>query len=200
MKSVIVYTLLLTIMLQTVGCYSFYPIEKNENMKDYLKQENCLEFMLNNGDKFQIISKECSFIDKPGNYIFGAGTIIDKTTQVEEVFRGEVNMESVDSVKNIVVDSKKFVSCRLKDSKRILFEEKNVIIITPETAPEFWLIMNDRSPKIIHTSDIKRIQVEKLNSEKTIVGGVICAALIGLFILAITKSEWSFGGFGNTKP
>jgi hypothetical protein len=196
MKSVIVYALLFAILLQAAGCYSFYPLEKNESAKDYLKEENRLEFRLKNGDKYQFSSKECRFIDKPGNYIFGVGTITDKTTQVKEGFSGEVIMEVVDSITNFTMDSKKYVSYLLKDSTKILFEESNVMIITPETAPDFWIIMNDRSPKIIYNSDIKWIQVEKLNTEKLIVSGVICAALIFIFYKAMANSSWSFGGFG----
>ena len=139
MKSFVIYTLLFAILLQAVGCRSFYPLEKNENIKDYLNPDNRLEFRLKNGDYIKASSKACVFVDKSGNYIFGVGTLLNIKTQDEKLFQGEVKIESVDSVKNIVVDSKKYVSCWLKESKRILFEENNAVIITPETAPDFGL-------------------------------------------------------------
>jgi hypothetical protein len=99
------------------------------------------------------------------------GTLLNVKTKDDEAFQGEVNMESVDSVINIIFDSKKYVSCWLKDSKKILFEENDVVIITPETAPDFWVI-NDHHPKIINSKDINEIQVEKLNTSKSIIFGV----------------------------
>jgi hypothetical protein len=188
MKSIIIYTLLFAIFLQVVGCYSFYPLEKNENIKDYLNPDNRLEFRLKNGDYIKASSDSCFFIDKPGNYIFGRGTLLNQKTQNTKVFQGEVKMELVDSVINNAVNSKKYVFCYLQDSKIIIFEEKDVVIITPETAPEFWIFFNYDSPKIIYNTDIKSIQVEKLNTEKTVVVGVICAALIVFFVISTMKS------------
>ena len=196
MKSIIAYTLFFAILLQAAGCYSYYPLEKNESVKDYLKVESHLEFRLKNGDKFQCGSKECSFIEKPGNYIFGVGTIANKTTQAKKEFRGEVNISSVGSVKEFTMGSIKYVSYLLKDSSRILFEKSNVMNITSDSTPDFWIIMKGHSPKMIYNSDIKWIQIEKLNTEKTIMGGVIFAALLFIFYKAMANLNFGIGGLG----
>jgi hypothetical protein len=180
MKHIIIYTLLFAILLQAVGCYSFYPLERDKIIKDYTNSSNHLEFELKNGDHIQAISKECRFIDKPGKYIIGKGTLIDKKTQDEEVFEGEVNIESVDSVKNIVADSKKYVFCYLKNLKKIIFEENNIVMMTTETVSDFWVIYN-RPPKIIYSSDIKDIQIEKM----TTTGIIIIVTLVGAFIVLL---------------
>lgn len=99
-------------------------MEKDESIKDYKNSSNKLEFELKNGDHIKAISKKCRFVDKPGKYIIGEGTLIDKKSQDEKEFYGEVDMASVDSVKNIVADSQKYVFCYLKNLKKIIFEEK----------------------------------------------------------------------------
>jgi hypothetical protein len=182
MKNVIIYTLLFAILLQTVGCMSFYPLEKNESINDYLKPDNCLGFALKNGDFIKASSDDCFFFDKPGNYIVGAGTVIDRRSHDEKVFRGEVKMESVDSVKNIVLDSRKYVCYWQKDSTEILFEEENVLTITSKTTPDFWII-NDCPPRIISTKDINEIQIEKINTTESIIFGVSYTTFFFLFAL-----------------
>jgi len=46
MKSFIMYSLLFTLPLQVVDCYSFYPLEKNENIKRYKKSGDVLNIRL----------------------------------------------------------------------------------------------------------------------------------------------------------
>jgi hypothetical protein len=62
MKSFVIYTLLFAILMQAVGCMSFYPLEKNESIKDYLKPDNRLEFRLKNGNYIKASSEACVFI------------------------------------------------------------------------------------------------------------------------------------------
>jgi hypothetical protein len=200
MKSVIIYTLLFAIFLQATGCYSFYPLEKDKSIKEYPEQDNRLEFRLKSGDYVKASSEECVFVDRPGNHIFGLGTLLNRKTQDEEAFRGEVKMELVDSVKNIVVDSKKYVCCWLKDSTEILFQENIVLIITPETAPDFWLIINECTPKIIYTRDIDEIQVEKLNTTRSVIVGVLYAAGVVLFFVLVGELSKALQHGANTTP
>ena len=65
MKTIIVYTLLFAILLQAVGCYSFYPLEKNESISEYLKQDKRLELRLKNGENIKAsLQVEENFISK----------------------------------------------------------------------------------------------------------------------------------------
>ncbi|MGE5458427.1 MAG: hypothetical protein ACM3RX_08735 [Methanococcaceae archaeon] len=186
MKRVIVYTLLAAMLLNIAGCSSFLPLEKEEKIDDYLhSSQTHIEFILKNGEDIKTFSRNCSYVDSPGRHIYGDGILINKITQYEEAFSGEVIMDLVDSLKNITADLKNYIFCYLKNSKRIIFEEKDVVIVNSDTLNTFWVI-HTSPPKIIFTSDIKDIQVEKFNTAQIItgvaIGAGILAALIVLFI------------------
>lgn len=64
-------------------------------------------------------------------------------------------------------------------------------MLTTENVSDFWII-NDRSPKIIYSSDIKEIQVEKITATGIIISVIVVGAAIA-FILALG----SWGGIGD---
>lgn len=186
MKRYISAILIPCLLLQLCGCYS--SLEIGEDINDYLKSGKDLKFILKNQDNIIANSKDCNIILEPDYFTYGTGTLIDKKNNTSKHFQGEIKHESIDSVKYIVVDSKKYLICWLKDSTRISFEDNDVVNITPKTAPNFWLVKEKKkdtdSYKIIYENDIDEIQVENVAANLTlaIIGGVAgIVFLVGIY-------------------
>jgi hypothetical protein len=196
MKRYISAILIPCLLLQLCGCYT--SLENVEDINDYLKSTDNLKFILKNQDYIIANSKDCSFILEPDYFIYGFGTLIDKRTNSSKSFNGEIKYESIDSVKNIVVDSQKYFICWLKDSTRISFEDNDYVNITPQTDPNFWLIKEKKydidSYKMIYANDIDEIQVENKGINLAlgiILGAAAIALLVAVIVLANSASKVS---------
>ncbi len=192
MKRYISAILIPCLLLQIYGCYT--SLENIADVNDYLKSGDNLKFVLKNQDYIIANSKDCSFILEPDYFIYGTGILIDKKTNSNNYFNGEVKYELIDSVKNIVVDSQRYFICWLKDSTRISFKDNDYVNITPETDPNFWMIKekNRDSYKIIYLSDIDEIQIENAGVNLTlgiILGAAAIALLVGVIVMANSASK-----------
>jgi hypothetical protein len=184
------------LLLQLCGCYT--SLEYVEDINDYLETENNLKFILKNQDYIIVKSEDCNFILEPDYFIYGSGTLIDKRTNSSKSFNGEIKYESIDSVKNIVVDSQKYFIYWLKDSTRISFKDNDYVNITPKTDPNFWLIKEKKQDRdfyrMIYANEIEEIQVENagINLALAIILGVAAIALlVGIIAMANSASKVS---------
>ncbi len=193
MKKYILSVLIPCYLLHIFGCYSLSTIKSEKDISDFSSGGLSVIFTL---DNYQIRAKsdDCILVNNHRLVVYGNGILIDKNTRQLRPFQGQLNEESIDSLKNIYIGSVEGLICWLKDSTRISFNKGNYAVFSLNPDSSYWLIKNFEKPYQINVANVREVQVQKVN----IIGLIFIGTLIGGFIYLMIELYQNFPHFSIT--
>ena len=178
MKKVIAYSLILSFLIQLLGCSTFQPIESTV-ANDLSNLDNqSVKITLSTGE--EIISKEYHhlYFTEPSEFIFCIGSISDKNLNNTRSFSGLIPAEEI---KSIYFDEKiETYNILLKTEELTIVRKGNYFKATYETEPGFWYWDKEKAVKV-NVTDVKLIETSTFNAWLTtifIIGTLGVVALV----------------------
>lgn len=193
MKKIICSILIVSILFYSVSCTSFYSLNTDEKLENYLTVSGCLLFIHKDNRTFEADAKDCLFISEPKDYIYGIGDITNKSTKETIHFEGEIRRENIDSLKSTIANSREYTIYWFNDSLRVAFEKDKFIDLRPESGSGFWLLISRNNNQIfekIYVEDISEIKVRKVNYLTT---SLLVLPVIILCVWAALSREHNWG-------
>lgn len=184
MKKIVTIILIITLLLQITGCYTFNEIEKSNThtYTDSLIANHKIRIYLNSGDEiFSEANFHSTYVDTADN-ISGIGRIYSKSTDSSEgkLFIGQIFKSEIDSSRV----EKNFVSLWIKDQKKIVFEQKNYNQFKADNEVGILLI-DSVNYKKIPVDNIQSIEIGEINSGLTTLFVIGMISLVAVTIAGI---------------
>ena len=184
MKKVIAYSLILSFLIQLLGCSTFQPIESTvaNDLSNFDNQS--VKITLSTGE--EIISKEYHhlYFTEPSEFIFCIGSISDKYLNKIRSFSGKISSEEIESI--YFDDKTNTYNILLKTEEITIVKKGDFFKATYETEPGFWYWFKEKAVNV-NVTDIKLIETSNFDAGLTtllIVGTLGILALI----IALTYS------------
>jgi hypothetical protein len=190
MKKIIIWVLIVSIISQFTGCYTFQDIQINEDSEsfDFMIENADLNIKLNSGEQLISNAYNHTYNNQSANLFLGQGTIYSYQNNMSESFGGKIFEDEIDSLtlKN------NFLNIWLKNKDVVKFEKTKYFEVMGDTAKGL-LLTDDMKLKIIPLEKIQSIEASEYNSTLTTIT-VIGAAVVLLGLIVALFGEPSLGG------
>lgn len=191
MKKSLSIILILSLLLNITGCYSFQQISVDNRSEMIDIESKDVKITLVNGDIIHSEAFHHIYITNPSEFIFGSGRKFLKNAKLSEPYNGKIFLSEIDS--SAFDKSKRVYTIWLKSKDKVTFPKGDYFIATDQTEKGFWYWDMNQTNKI-DLNDVSMIEADKLNTITTAL-----LATSGIIIIGIALIVEAFGenGFMN---
>lgn len=182
MKKYVAIFLILSLLLNLTGCYSFQQISVDDKSEMTDIESKDVKITLVNGDIIHSEAYHHIFIMNPTEFVFGSGSKFFKDKKSNKTYKGKIFLSDIDS--SSFDKSKRLYTVWLKSKDKVYFSEGNYFIANSQTEKGFWYWDKNQTNKI-DLNDIAMIEADRFN----IVTTSLLAIAGGLIILIIYLEE-----------
>ncbi|GEM_PF-5297141 len=188
MKKYVAIFLILSLLLNLTGCYSFQQIsiDKKSEMIDIDSKD--VKITLINGDIIHSDAYHHIFIMNPTEFVFGSGNKFFKDKKSNNTFNGKIFLSDIDS--SSLDKSKRLYTVWLKSKDKVYFPEGDYFIATKQTENGFWFWDKNQTNKI-DLNDISMVEADNLNIVTT---SLLAASGIIIIVIAVLAARFDFDG------
>jgi hypothetical protein len=189
---VLLNSLLIQIMLTSLGCHSFYPPNDDKDLEENINSKERLLLKLKDQSQLDLESEYYFFVDKPSELILGIGYKYGFSNRSGPKFVGAISNDEVDSTQTFIYGSTIVIKYWLKNDENIMFEKEKILNITPASGSGLWIVLDSDNNALrkIDSTDVEEIQIHKTNWITT---SILLAAVIGFIAMGIAASQFSGG-------
>jgi hypothetical protein len=189
---VLLNSLLVQIMLTSLGCHAFYPPNDNKDLEENINSKERLLIKLKDQTQLDLESGSYLFVNKPSEFICGIGYKYGFSNRTGPKFISSLSKNEIDSNQTFIYGSTIVIKYWLNNNENIMFEKEKILNITPASGSGFWIVLDsdESALRMIEYADIEEIQIHKTNWVATI---ALLAVITGIIAMSIAASQFSGG-------
>jgi len=193
MRKTIVWVLIVSVLFQFTGCYTFESIQLNSysDLSESEFETKDIRIKLSSGEKFVSKAYKHTYNDRADDFILGQGTVYSPANPEGEIFSGKVYKNRIDS---LTVENN-FFTLWLKNKDVIKIEKTGFMEVNGDSAKGLLLIDNMKL-RIIPNEEIVSLESNEYNSTLTgltLVGAAVVSVVAILMYYHMSNMHFDFG-------